>query len=181
MRTIPGFLLQPADEAAPCLLGWRLISTVAGVDTGVALTEVEAYRSDDPASHSFGGPRGRNRIMFERPGLMYVYRSYGIHWCANVVCGRVGEGSAILLRAGDELSGHAEMTRRRGRGINMTQGPGNLCQALGIDGSHNGTDLFSPRSLIRLLPGESPPSIRVTPRIGISKAVEKPWRFVSVL
>lgn len=181
MRAIPRFLWQLADEAAPCLLGWRLTSTVDGVSTGVALTEVEAYQSDDPASHSFGGPRGRNRIMFDRAGLLYVYRSYGVHWCANVVCGRVGVGSAILLRAGVPLRGLDEMTRRRAKDTNITKGPGNLCQALGIDGSHNGIDLFSVRSPIRLLPGESPPSIRVTPRIGISKAVEQPWRFVSVL
>ncbi len=179
MRTVPRFLLESADRAAPCLLGWRLLTTVDGIHTEVALSEVEAYRADDPASHSFGGPRGRNRIMFERAGLMYVYRSYGIHWCANVVCGQLGEGSAILLRAGAALSGQTEMTRRRGRSTYLTQGPGNLSQALGIDGSHKGIDLFSPRSPIRLLPGDPPPAIRVTPRIGITKAIEQPWRFVA--
>lgn len=170
---------ETADLAAPRLLGWRLVSKIGGVNTEVVIREVEAYRSDDPASHSYGGPRGRNVVMFERPGLLYVYRSYGIHWCANVVCGPDGVGSAILLRAGTPLVGEEHMARRRGRETKLTIGPGNLCQALGIDGSYNGLHLLDPESPLRLQPGENPPSIRITPRIGITKAVEQPWRFVA--
>ncbi len=143
------------------------------------LTEVEAYRQDDPASHSFGGPRGRNVIMFDRPGLLYVYRSYGIHWCANVVCGPEGVGSAILLRAGRPLVGEETMVVRRGRSSNLTVGPGNLCSALGITGSHNGIDLLNSTSGIRLIPGPAPEEIRITPRIGITKATDRPWRFLT--
>lgn len=176
----PRFLFELADQAAPQLLGWHLESRVGGMLTSLALTEVEAYRFDDPASHSFGGPRGRNVVMFDRPGLLYVYRSYGLHWCANVVCGDVGEGSAILLRAGTVIEGEEPMIKRRGRSANLTTGPGNLCQALGIDEGHNGLDLFDTRSPLWLLPGTPPPSIRITPRIGISKAIDKPWRFLAV-
>jgi DNA-3-methyladenine glycosylase len=169
-----------ADEAAPRLLGWRLVSKVDGQHAEIALTEVEAYRSDDPASHSYGGPRGRNVIMFERPGLLYVYRSYGIHWCANVVCGGIGVGSAVLFRSGRPVTGEETMERRRGRATSLTTGPGNLCKALGIDGSHNGLDLLDPTSPIRLLPGPPPANIEITRRIGITKAVETPWRFVAI-
>lgn len=117
--------------------------------------------------------------MFERPGLLYVYRSYGIHWCANVVCGDLGVGSAILLRAGRPIAGAEIMTRRRGRATNLATGPGNLCQALGITGDLNGVDLFEPGAPVALQPGASPTRIRITPRIGISKAVDNPWRFLA--
>lgn len=173
------FLNEFADVAAPQLLGWRLRSSIGHTETEVVITEVEAYRADDPASHSYGGPRGRNVVMFKRPGLLYVYRSYGIHWCANVVCGEEGIGSAILLRSGTIAFGEEEMVRRRGRPTNLTMGPGNLCQALGINGSHNGLELFDPNSPIRLLPGPAPARIERTRRIGISKAVDVPWRFVA--
>ena len=172
------FLNLTADQAAPRLLGWLLLSEVAGQKAGVTITEVEAYRSDDPASHSFGGPRGRNVVMFERPGLLYVYRSYGIHWCANVVCGEVGVGSAILLRAGRPTLGQDVMAKRRGRAKNLANGPGNLCQAMGITGDLNGIDLFDTNSPVTLHAGAAPPAIRVTPRIGITKAVDTPWRFL---
>ncbi|MGH8959270.1 MAG: DNA-3-methyladenine glycosylase [Acidimicrobiia bacterium] len=172
------FLQHPANVAAPQLLGWHLMSEIEDL-TEVVLTEVEAYRSDDPASHSFGGPRGRNVVMFDRPGLLYVYRSYGVHWCANVVCADVGIGSAILLRAGHPVAGEDLMARRRGRATNLAIGPGNLCQALGITGAINGIDLFEPKSPVRLQPGAPPARIRVTPRIGITKAVDTPWRFLA--
>lgn len=177
--TAPAFLSEPADLAAPQLLGWHLTTQIDDVVTTVELTEVEAYRSDDPASHSYGGPRGRNVVMFDRPGLLYVYRSYGIHWCANVVCGPGGVGSAILFRAGRPIAGEDEMARRRGRSINLAKGPGNLCQALGINGTHYGIDLMEKNAPVRLSRGADMPRYRRTPRIGISKAQDRLWRFLA--
>jgi DNA-3-methyladenine glycosylase len=176
--TTPGFLSLPAPQAAPLLLGWRLRTTIDGVVTEVAITEVEAYGPDDPASHSFPGRRLRNRTMFGPPGHLYVYRSYGVHWCANVVCDREETGAALLLRAGVPLAGDQAMAARRGRPAPLAIGPGNLTRALGINGNHDGLDLFAPESPVVLLPGEPPPGYRVTPRIGITKATERPWRYV---
>jgi DNA-3-methyladenine glycosylase len=179
-RDFPQFLLGPAEEAAPLLLGWHLISTAGGGTTEVRLTEVEAYSPDDPASHAFNGIRPRNAAMFGPPGTLYVYRSYGVHWCANIVCGDVDTGAAVLVRGAVAVAGVELMIRRRGRDSELLNGPGKLTQALGIDFSHNGLDLFGADSPIRLTPGEPPPAIQTTPRIGISKAIERPWRFVSV-
>ncbi|MGQ0849080.1 MAG: DNA-3-methyladenine glycosylase [Actinomycetota bacterium] len=172
------FLLGPPEEVAPALLGWRLRSRVGGLITEVRITEVEAYRQDDPASHSFGGPRGRNLVMYGPPGRLYVYRSYGIHWCANVVCGPEGTGAALLIRAGTPTRGRDTMVRRRGREDHMVDGPGKLTEALAIDARHNGIDLFSTRSPLRLLQGTAIDDFRTTPRIGISKGRDRPWRFV---
>lgn len=178
---VPNFLLGPADEAAPLLLGWHLVSSVGGRVTELILTEVEAYRPDDPASHAFGGIKPRNAAMFGPAGTLYVYRSYGIHYCANIVCGDLDTGAAVLVRAGSAVRGLAAMAARRARENELLSGPGKLTQALGIDLEHNGLDLFDTRSPVRLIAGEPPASILVTPRIGITKATEKPWRFVSVL
>lgn len=146
----------------------------------MVLTEVEAYGQYDPASHAFGGKRIANDAMFGPPGTLYVYRSYGVHWCANVVCGPEEVGAAILLRAGEPVMGVEVMARRRGRRDHLTDGPGKLSQALGIDVGHNRLDLFAPGSPLRLTAGEPPPGFRTTARIGISKAIEVPWRFVAV-
>jgi DNA-3-methyladenine glycosylase len=178
-REVPLFLLGPADQAAPLLLGWHLTSRVGGLWTEVRLTEVEAYAPDDPASHAFNGLRPRNAAMFGPPGTLYVYRSYGIHWCANIVCGDEATGAAVLLRAGVPVAGIEHIIDRRGRESDLLNGPGKLAQALAIDDSHNGIDLLEPDSPIGLIPGEEPATIRATPRIGITKAVERPWRFVS--
>ena len=178
--TVPDFLTGPAEEAAPQLLGWHLVSFVGEAPTEVILTEVEAYSPDDPASHAYNGIRPRNAAMFGQPGTLYVYRSYGIHWCANIVCGNGGIGAAVLIRSAVPVAGVQEMVRRRGRDSDLLNGPGKLAQALGIDLSHNGTDLFSAESPIRLTEGQAPATIRATTRIGISKAVERPWRFISV-
>jgi DNA-3-methyladenine glycosylase len=179
-RNVPEFLLGPADEAAPLLLGWHVISRVGGMDTEVMLSELEAYSPDDPASHAFNGLRPRNAAMFGPPGTLYVYRSYGIHWCANVVCGDEETGAAVLVRGGVAVAGIEHMVSRRGRSIGLLDGPGKVAQALGIDLSHNGLDLFEDESPIRLVQGEAPGGIRATPRIGISKAIDRPWRFVSI-
>lgn len=171
------WLGAPADEVAPRLLGMVLSTNVDGTTTSVEITETEAYLPHDPASHTFRGPTPRNAPMFGDPGGVYVYRSYGIHWCVNIVTGPVGSGEAVLIRGGEPIEGRATMTRRRGRADHLTDGPGKLCQALGIDGSFTGTFLGERLALS----GE--PGIRdwrATPRIGITVAVDHPLRFVAV-
>ncbi len=147
------------------------------------IVEVEAYRgAQDPASHAHRGPTRRNATMFGRPGLLYVYRSYGIHWCANVVAGVEGVAEAVLVRAVDPVAGIADMRVARGPNVadrDLANGPGKACAALGIDGGMDGVDLLDPRSPVRLLRDDlAPPSRpRATARIGISKAVDRPWRY----
>ncbi len=116
--------------------------------------------------------------MFGPGGHLYVYRSYGIHWCANVVTGAEGDGQAVLVRAIDPVDGAEVMLRRRGR-LPLADGPGKLCQALGIDGSHDGVDLTDRRAAVTILDDGTPPPADpiVGPRIGITKAVDMPWRF----
>lgn len=170
----------PPEEAAPLLLGCDLVSTVGGQLVRARITEVEAYKGpDDPASHAYRGPTARNESMFSRPGTLYVYRSYGIHNCANTATGPVGTGWGILMRGAEVIEGEMAARRRRGRGSNLADGPGKLCQALGIEMTHNGLDLLVSDSEIRLEPGSPPPVVIATPRIGISKAQERPWRFVA--
>jgi DNA-3-methyladenine glycosylase len=161
-------------DAAPGLIGWTLLRD--GV--GGRIVEVEAYEESDPASHSFGGPRGRNVVMFGEPGRLYVYRSYGIHWCANVVCGRAGHGSAVLLRALEPTQRLDVMRERRGTTNDrlLCAGPGRLTEALAITGADNGVDLTRPP--FELLPPSRPAAVTRTTRIGITKAVEKEWRYV---
>jgi DNA-3-methyladenine glycosylase len=174
----PTFLEGPAWEAAPLLLGWRLESHIDGQATTLTLTEVEAYDQADPASHSYHGPTPRTESMFGPPGHLYVYRSYGLHWCSNVTTGPPGRGAAVLLRAGVPTAGRAIMKQRRGRADHLTDGPGKLSQAMGISGLHDGLDLFAEGS-IRLVPGEAPPLIRSTTRIGLARGQNTPWRFVT--
>ena len=166
-----------AHDVAPRLLGCVLTSRIGGDETAVTLTEVEAYEPDDPASHSHRGPTPRNRSMFRGPGTLYVYRSYGVHWCANVVTGPPGIGAAVLIRSGLPLRGEDLMRRRRGRASDLCSGPGKLCQALGITGAHDGVDLLAGHD-VELVPGRSV-EWHATPRIGISRATEHPWRFVA--
>jgi DNA-3-methyladenine glycosylase len=161
-------------DAAPGLVGWTLL--VDGV--GGRIVEVEAYHQDDPASHSYRGPTPRAQIMFGPPGRLYVYRSYGIHWCANVVCDEVGTGAAVLLRALEPTHGLDVMRARRGvtDARILCSGPGRLTQALGLTGDLNGADLSKPP--FELWPPERPRPIERTKRIGISKATELEWRYV---
>ncbi len=163
-----------AVAAARALLGWTLL--VDGV--GGILVETEAYEPDDPASHSFGGTTPRNAAMFGPPGTLYVYRSYGVHWCANVVTGRPGEGAAVLLRALEPTHGVDAMRVRRGVADDrlLCAGPGRLTQALAITGAHDGARLDRPP--FTLAPPGAPVDVAATPRVGISKAVDRPWRFV---
>jgi DNA-3-methyladenine glycosylase len=161
---------------APDLLGTVLVVERDGIRLAGRIIETEAYMADDPASHSFGGPTPRNEVMFGPAGHLYVYRSYGIHWCANVVTGAEGDGQAVLLRAVDPLEGSDEMLRRRGRHP-LADGPGKLCQAFGLTGDDDGADLCS-RGPIRILDGGTGPVESIAgPRIGISRAVDTPWRF----
>jgi DNA-3-methyladenine glycosylase len=171
-------LAGPVLEVAPRLLGMRLRSEMGGEPTEVVLTEVEAYGGvDDPASHAYPGPTRRNQTMFGPPGGLYVYRSYGVHWCANIVTGDPEVGQAVLLRSGQPLIGEDVMARRRARPDRLATGPGNLTKALGIDGALDGSSVLE--GPVWLLDGEPVPgTIVTTPRIGITRAVELPWRFV---
>ena len=162
---------SPSVAAARELIGWTL--TVDGV--GGRIVETEAYHFQDPASHSFPGPTPRNAVMFGPPGRVYVYRSYGIHWCMNLVCGEA-PGSAVLLRAIEPMHGLDMMIARRGLDDPrlLCSGPGRLCQALGVTFEHNGLSVSM--APFDLKPGPAA-AVLVGPRIGISKAVEQPWRF----
>ena len=172
------FYERGAVELGPLLLNKVL---VAGPCTG-RIIEVEAYRSDDPASHSYRGPTARNATMFGPAGHLYVYFTYGMHFCANVVAGTDGDAQAVLLRALRPLTGIDLMrTRRRGRPDRiLTDGPGKLCQALAIDRAHDGTDLCSDPDLTIVDDGTPPPPSPVTTtRIGIRVATEQPWRWLT--
>lgn len=167
-------------EAARQLLGWRLSTTIDGETTTVTIVETEAYAgASDPASHAYRGRTKRNTSMYEAAGTLYVYRSYGVHWCANVVVGPPGEASAVLIRGGLPVVGLERMKERRGRKDHLSDGPGKLCAALGITGAHDGTSLE--HGPVRLKPPTSLDPIRVDVgrRVGISRAVDRPWRFVA--
>lgn len=173
-------LSNPPEEAAPRLLGSYLVSDLGGRRVKVRITEVEAYKgSEDPASHAYRGRSERNDSMFQQPGTLYVYRSYGIHACANTAAGPEGVGWGILIRGGEVEEGHGVVRERRGRLNDLTNGPGKVCQSLGIEVEHDGIDLLDPESTIRLEPGPAPEMVLSTPRIGISKAKERSWRFVA--
>jgi DNA-3-methyladenine glycosylase len=173
-------LVGAPEEAAPRLLGAHLVSRVGGVEVRLRINEVEAYKGEeDPASHAYRGETARNGSMFASPGTLYVYRSYGIHTCANTSAGPRGVGWGILIRGGDILDGVGVASRRRGRDTDLANGPGKLCQALGISLDHDGTNLLDPNSVLRLEEGGQPEMVMATPRVGISKARDIPWRFIS--
>ncbi len=173
---LAGDVLSVAEN----LLGWTLESRVDDVVTAVTITETEAYAGpDDPASHAYRGLTPRNEVMFGPPGRLYVYLSYGIHWCMNVVVGEPGLPHAVLLRGGEPTEGLVAMVERRSRETDLANGPGKLCQALGVSGILDGTDLRT--GVVRLVPGPGigDQIVETTPRIGISKAVDRPWRYVA--
>ncbi len=166
------FFTRPVVEVAKDLIGCTLLHEGIG---GI-IVETEAYHHEDPASHSFNGPTPRNGVMFGPVGRLYVYRSYGIHWCANIVAG-TARGSAVLLRALAPTHGIEAMQARRGveREALLCSGPGRLTQALGITAAQNGLALERPPLL--LLPGAGPYMLLEGRRIGLTKGVETPWRF----
>ena len=167
------FFARSVHKVAPDLIGATLL--VDGV--GGLIVEVEAYHHTDPAAHSFRGPTPRNLVMFGPPGFAYVYRSYGIHWCVNFVCEKEGSASAVLIRALEPTHGLAAMRRRRGLEDEraLCSGPGKLTEALGITVAHNALALDAPP--IALHARIKKPEIVAGVRIGITKAVELPWRY----
>jgi DNA-3-methyladenine glycosylase len=167
------FFARSVHEVAPELIGATLL--VGAV--GGTIVEVEAYDQDDPAGHGFGGPTPRTASMFGPPGHAYVYRSYGVHWCLNLVCAPEGRAEAALVRALEPTRGLEVMRDRRGREAPRTlcSGPGKLCQALGVTRVEDGLPLDEPP--FELLARDSAPPLAVGPRIGITRAVEQLWRF----
>jgi DNA-3-methyladenine glycosylase len=167
------FFGRSVHEVAPDLIGTTLL--LNGV--GGIIVEVEAYHHTEPAAHSFRGPTPRNHVMFGPPGFTYVYRSYGIHWCVNFVCEQEGSASAVLIRALEPTHGLAAMRRRRGLSAAraLCSGPGKLTEALGITHAHNGFALDEAPFALHARVGEA--DVVTGIRIGITKAVELPWRY----
>jgi DNA-3-methyladenine glycosylase len=172
------FLDRPVLTVAPALLGGVLVHG----DVVLRITEVEAYDgANDPASHAFRGQTPRNAVMFGRAGHLYIYFTYGMHYCANVVCGPVGAASAVLFRAGEVVGGEALARTRRpavSAGPALARGPANLVRTLGLGPGDNGRDVCAPGP-VRLLAGPPVPAadIRSGPRVGIREAADRPWRF----
>jgi len=186
------FFARPSVEVAPDLLGCVLEHETPDGLVAVELTEVEAYAGrSDPASHAYRGETARNAVMFGPPGHAYVYFTYGMHFCVNMVClGEEGSASAVLLRAGAVIAGEELARARRTRGPariaarDLARGPARLCQALDIDRSQDGADVVTDRSPLRIRAGAgrddppgSPRQILTGPRVGVSRAAEIPWRF----
>jgi len=174
------FYARDPVTVASELLGRLMVSRIGDEVTAVRLVEVEAYWGEhDPGSHAHRGRTPRNAVMFGPPGHLYVYFTYGMHWCVNVVTGTDGEASAVLVRAGEPLVGQEAMAQRRAGVVrrDWCRGPARLAQALGLDGTINGTSLLDgPASLLHGRP-VSPKDVVRTPRVGLSAGIETPWRF----
>jgi DNA-3-methyladenine glycosylase len=172
-------LAGPAEKIAPRLLGSLLVREVQGRRLVGRIVETEAYDQSDAASHTYRGLTPRTEVMFGPAGFLYVYFTYGMYFCCNVVCGRAGEGSAVLLRGLEPLEGDDVMTENRGGrgGVNVANGPGKLCQALQIDKRLNGHDLQKAPLQLELQPTLTADKIIQTTRIGIRQAADVPWRF----
>jgi DNA-3-methyladenine glycosylase len=172
-RLTRGFFARSVHEVAPDLIGTTfLVDGVGGV-----IVEVEAYHHTDPAAHSYRGPTERNQVMFGPPGFIYVYRSYGIHWCVNFVCEQAGSASAVLIRAIEPVAGLEAMRRRRGVDDvrALCSGPGKLTEAMGITHAHNGLALDA--APMALYARADDVEVVTGVRIGLTKAVELPWRY----
>lgn len=180
MSRLPrSFYARPGTEVAPELLNKVLVAPrVRG-----RIVEVEAYMgADDPGSHAYRGPTPRTEVMFGRPGHLYVYFTYGMHWCANIVCGETGVASAVLLRAVTPLDGLELMHRRRPkarRDVDLCSGPAKLASAFGLDGDHDGLDLQRNGAGVRILDDGTPPPTQPATgvRVGLSRGVDIPWRW----
>lgn len=165
--------------AAKRLLGCEFVMQQDGQEVVVRIVETEAYHQSDAASHSYKGRTPRTDVMFGPPGFLYVYFTYGMHYCMNVVTGPEGEGSAVLIRAVEPVLGLESLRAHRpGQpDVQLTNGPAKLCKALGIDKTWNGHDLRQKPLMLRIQPPITPDGIVQTTRIGISTAQDKPWRF----
>jgi DNA-3-methyladenine glycosylase len=172
------FYARAATEVAPAMLGHILVRALPdGTRTSARIVEVEAYGPEDPASHAFRGMTGRNAVMFGPPGHLYVYFTYGMHFCMNAVAGRAGEGTAVLLRAGEPLEGMELMRSRRGRDrvLDLCSGPGRFAQALGVARSENGVDLVRGEALWVERGARSEP-IGTGIRVGVRETTRS-WRY----
>jgi DNA-3-methyladenine glycosylase len=167
------FFRRSVHAVAPDLIG----ATLLFKDVGGPIVEVEAYHHSDPASHSYNGRTIRNTVMFGPPGHVYVYRSYGIHWCLNFVCEKEGSASAVLIRALAPTVGLAAMRRRRGQTDErlLCSGPGKLCEALAITGAQNGLPVDA--APFQVFAPDSDIDVAIGKRIGITKAIDQPWRY----
>lgn len=172
-------LTKSAQEAARELLGCILERTIDGSITRVRIVETEAYDQTDEASHSFRGQTKRTEVMFGEPGFLYVYFTYGMHYCCNIVVGEKGYGAAVLIRAVEPIDGVEllQVNRKDKHGAELTNGPAKLCQALAINKQLNGHDLRHKPLRLLLIRPTSIGEVVQTARIGISKAKDKPWRF----
>jgi len=176
-------LSRRSSVLAPRMLGAVITSEIGGASVTIRITEVEAYEgADDPASHAFRGPTPRTAVMFGQSGALYCYFSYGMHWCANVVCGPAGTASALLLRAGEVITGAETAFARRPAArtqAELARGPARLAACLGLNGDANGVDLLSETASVRLMSVASrrPPRMVSGPRVGISRGTQRPWRF----
>ena len=174
------FFDRPSVVVAPELLGCVLEHSTDDGLVAVRLTEVEAYSGDvDPASHAFRGQTPRNAVMFGEPGHMYVYFTYGMHFCVNLVCEGPGIASAVLLRAGEVVEGSELATRRRGGAParDLARGPARLTVALAIGRVDNGRDVCAAGSTLRLRQGSAGTRVLAGPRVGVSTGAQTPWRF----
>lgn len=172
-------LEESAEVVAPRLLGSYLIRTIDGKRLVGKIVETEAYDQSDAASHSYKGKTPRTEVMFGPAGHLYVYFTYGMHYCMNIVTGPIGHGSAVLIRALEPIEGVELMAQNRGHkdGLELTNGPAKVCQALSIDKTWNGHDLREVPLQLIIKPPLQPEEIVQTTRIGISQAKDQPWRF----
>lgn len=173
------FLDGDAEQVAPRLLGCELLSSINGLTARVKIVEVESYRQDDAASHSFRGQTARTATMFGPSGHAYVYFTYGMHYCLNVVTGEAGVGQGVLIRAVEPIEGveNLQINRQVSRSVDLTNGPAKLTKALGVNHDYNGHDLRKPPLQLVNRPVLKPDDIITTTRVGISRDIDRPWRF----
>ena len=180
----PAFFRRDVQELAKDLLGRVLLHETTAGTLGAIIVETEAYDETDPAGHSYCGQTTRNQMMFATGGTAYIYRSYGMHWCLNVAAGAAGFGAAVLIRALKPVEGLAIIRRNRQKNsakplsdLDLCRGPGRLCQALSLGAEQNGVNMLEGSLRIVTPSGFRKPKTLATPRIGISKGVDTPWRF----